>query len=96
MSARPGPLSRTKKAKGASAVKTEGQSAKAKAQSTKSPKATKLVFDGVEIPKSAAANAFDSISQNGDAEDGDAEGEEDGEGEEEEEQAPQEEQSGEE
>ncbi|KAL1716377.1 hypothetical protein EV715DRAFT_265370 [Schizophyllum commune] len=105
-SARPGPLSRTKKGKGASAVKSEaqttkpeGQSAKAEAQSTKSPKATKLVFDGVEIPKSAAANAFDSISQNGDAEDDDAEGEEEeGEGEEGAEQVEQaqEEQSGEE
>ncbi|KAL1684522.1 hypothetical protein GGG16DRAFT_119716, partial [Schizophyllum commune] len=94
-SARPGPLSRTKKAKGASAVKGESDT-KPASQATKP---TKLVFDGVEIPKSAAANAFDSISQNGDAEDGDAEGEEDGEGEEvaeQEEQAPQEEQSGEE
>ncbi|KAL1731935.1 hypothetical protein EV714DRAFT_271247 [Schizophyllum commune] len=103
VSARPGPLSRTKKGKGASAVKgeaqstkPEAQSAKAKAQSTKSPKATKLVFDGVEIPKSAAANAFDSISQNGDAEDDDAEGEEEEEGQEQDKQAPQEEPSGEE
>ncbi|KAL1674280.1 hypothetical protein EV122DRAFT_282158 [Schizophyllum commune] len=95
-SARPGPLSRTKKAKGASAVKGESDT-KPASQATKP---TKLVFDGVEIPKSAAANAFDSISQNGDAEDDDAEGEEEGEGEEEEqeqeEQAQQEEQSGEE
>ncbi|KAL1701156.1 hypothetical protein EV121DRAFT_294494 [Schizophyllum commune] len=94
VSARPGPLSRTKKGKGASAVKGESNT-KPASQATK---ATKLVFDGVEIPKSAAANAFDSISQNGDAEDDDAEGEEEGEGEEGAEQVEQaqEEQSGEE